>query len=330
MTSILSLVYVAVIGVFMYILRYCYQWILNTWFYKEGSISYDFFFKNFIQVVSKDNYYMNYGLWQKDTSTLLEANLALIHEVLRKTGLRENSGKKDLLDVGCGYGQQDIEWAKVLDPSCKITAVDISELQIQNARKRSQDLSGTIQFEVCDAQEVDIKFQETRFDAITSVESAFHYPDRPKFFKAVHNLLSTDGIFVICDIMLKPDYVPTFASGLFLQIFSDFLAIPKVNLIKPEQWEQDINAAGFEIVEIEDLTKKTFVQYYKHFFEVFPNSTSIFKPIAEYAFKTIQPFSYRLAVCRPNGIKSTSSDLPNLSESRADSVNISISPQVTD
>ena len=171
------------------------------------------------------------------------------------------------------------------------------------------------------------------FDAIISVESAFHYPDRPKFFKAAHTLLSPDGTFVICDLMLKPDYVPTFASGLFLQIFSDFLAIPKANLIKPAQWEQDIKAAGFEIVEFEDLTEKTFAPYYIHVFDVYTKTIGlprVFNSILDHLFNSVQPFSYRLAVCRPQGIRSTSSDSPNLSESRADSVSISISPPVTE
>ena len=315
----------------MYISQYCYQLILNTWFYKEGVISYDFFFKNFIQVVSKDNYYMNYGLWDQKHSTLIHANMTLIHKILEKTGIQGNHAKH-ILDVGCGYGQQDIEWAKVLDTSCKITAVDISESQIQTARKRSQDSSGTIQFEVCDAQEIDVKFQGNRFDVITSVESAFHYPDRPKFFKAAHSLLSADGTFVICDLMLKPDYVPTFASGLFLQIFSDFLAIPKANLIKPEQWDQDIKNAGFEIIESEDLTKNTIVPYYIHVFEVYTKAIGfprLFNSTLDHLFKSVQPFSYRLAVCRPK-VTCTSSDSPNLSESHADSVSISISPPVTE
>jgi SAM-dependent methyltransferase len=274
---------------------------------------------------------MNYGLWDKNPSTLIEANMALIHRILKKTAI-QNHGKS-ILDVGCGYGQQDIEWAKILDPSCKITAVDISESQIQNARKRCQDLSGTIRFEVCDAQEIDIKFQGHRFDVITSVESAFHYPDRPKFFKAAHSLLSADGTFVICDLMLKPDYVPTFASGLFLHIFSDFLAIPKANLINPAQWEQDIKASGFEILEFEDLTEKTFAPYYIHVFDVYTKTIGlprVFNSTLNHVFKSVQPFSYRLAVCRPHGIRSTSSDLQNLSESRADSVSISISPPATE
>ena len=329
MISTLTLVCVAVIGALVYISRYIYQWILDTWFYKGGIQSYDFFFKNFIQVVSKDNYCMNYGIWETKCETLMEANMALIHTILEKTGIKGKQGKL-ILDVGCGYGQQDIEWAKVLDDSCKIIAVDISESQIYSARERNSSKDSQITFDIGDAQQIDIKFKGKQFDAITSVESAFHYSDRPKFFKAAKNLLSADGTFVICDLMLKHDYEPTFASGLFLQVFSDFLGIPKANLIKPEQWDQDLKDAGFDILESEDLTEKTFAPYYKHFFNVVPNTISILKPIIEYAVKTIQPFSYRLAVCRPNITTSTSSSSPNLSESRADSVSISISPPATE
>ena len=58
---------------------------------------------------SEQHYFMNYGLWNHDTRTLLEANQNLINLVYDKGNLKES---KNILDVGCGYGDQDLIWVK--------------------------------------------------------------------------------------------------------------------------------------------------------------------------------------------------------------------------
>jgi cyclopropane fatty-acyl-phospholipid synthase-like methyltransferase len=86
-------------------------------------------------------------------------------------------------------------------------------------------------FEVCDAMKLDEKYSSGQFDVVFSIESAFHYSDRPKFFANVNSVLQNDGVFVISDILLNKDYPKTIMNNLFLKIFSDFLHIPKQNLI---------------------------------------------------------------------------------------------------
>ena len=281
------------------ILFLVYNTILYTYFVKNDTISYDIFLNHFIHTVSKDNYFMNYGLWDSTHTTLIQANQNLVDFVFEKTELVD---KKDMniLDVGCGYGQQDIVWSSKLDKTCEITAIDISETQIQHAKEKNKAINVT--FEIGDALTLDEIYNDNSFDTVISLESAFHYSDRPKFFKNVNTILKPTGRFVITDITLKDDYTPSFVSDIFIKIFSDFLHVPSQNLIKAREWESQLSS-HFKIVESIDITEKTFNPYYSHFFKEYILNMNLPKCISTMLtnyFQSVQPFSYKVAVLVKN------------------------------
>jgi SAM-dependent methyltransferase len=70
-----------------------------------------------------------------------------------------NKKNMNILDVGCGYGEQDVEWRGKLDKSCKIKAIDISEKQISYAIEKNKDKD--IRFEIGDAMEIDKNYYDT-------------------------------------------------------------------------------------------------------------------------------------------------------------------------
>ena len=282
------------------ILYVTYVLFVDHYFLKDGHIDYDIYLKNFIQVVSKDNFFMNYGYW--DTAdTLLQANTTLIHLILAKSGVQ---GKKhmNVLDVGCGYGEQDFNWMPLLDVTNTLTAVDISHTQIAFAKEKCNTLGESrLVFEQCDAMLLHKKFAKNSFHTVLSVESAFHYSDRPQFFQAVYDVLKENGTFVICDIILHENYKPGLWNGLFLRVFSDFLKIPSCNLVKVKEWERSIKDSGLEMVECIDITDKTFNPYYKNFFHKYMEHYGMPSAIASRMydfFAYVQPFSYVVAVCR--------------------------------
>ena len=231
------------------------------------------------------------------------------------------SKKKNIkiLDVGCGYGEQDIHWINEMtanemtanemtanemtaNEDSHITAIDISETQILEAteRRNQRGISEKqLTFEVGDAMKLDKQYALGQFDVVFSLESAFHYADRPKFFANVNSVLQNDGVFVICDILLNKDYRQSIINDLFLKIFSDFLYIPKQNLISQDEWKQQLIDAGFEIIEHNDITDQTFGPYYKHFMHTYfknKNLPTWMADMADNLFRTIQPFSY--SVCK--------------------------------
>jgi erythromycin 3''-O-methyltransferase len=245
---------------------------------------------------------MNYGYWDATTHTIMHANENLIDIIFEKSELANTTDLK-LLDVGCGYGEQDFNWLTKMGATTTnhITAIDISENQINMAKEKCKrsNLSPRIDFQVCDALIIKNKFAAGEFDRVICLESAFHYFDRPRFFKGAYEVLKSGGKFVICDIVLSDTYTPSFLNGIFIKLFSDFLNVPKCNLIKSDAWKKSIEDTGLVLEEFLDITDKTFEPYYTEFFEKYMMNNSMpscFASLGSGFLKYVQPFSYKLAV----------------------------------
>lgn len=290
---------IAILTILLFGLIVSYQFLLEAFFTFQGIPKYDYLLKYGIQIASQENYFMNYGYW-KNANTMQKANQDLVSFFLNMADIKEKENLH-ILDVGCGYGEQDFQWLDLLHPSCRITAVDISEKQIQKANEKKEEKSGKdrLVFETADA--CNLKYEPNTFTHIFSLESAFHYPKRCQFFNDAHTLLKNHGTFVICDIMLQDNYKETILSRSFLKLFSDLLTIPSENLISAKEWETQIVDAGFQIIKNKDITDLTFQPYYEYFFENWFKNLSLPTSLAypfKYFFFTTQPFAYRLLVCQ--------------------------------
>ena len=280
---------------FILILYIIYTITITHYFRKKNDvISYNVLLKNYIHKVSKNNYFMNYGLWDDTVNDLAEANKNLINLVFNKSEMT-NKRNLNILDVGCGYGEQDIEWLKHLDNSCKITAVDISEEQIYNAMKKNSNVN----FDICDAAYIGLKYKNNLFDRVVSLESAFHYPERNVFFKNVNSLLKDNGKFIITDIMLNNSHNENMITNIFLYIFADVFCIPKQNLISASDWDKQLSNE-LNIEESINITDKTFNPYYMHFITNYCKNHNwpdwVSNALTTF-FCSNQPFIYKVVVC---------------------------------
>jgi ubiquinone/menaquinone biosynthesis C-methylase UbiE len=310
---------------FVLILWICYNYLIKTYFVINDTINYDCFLKYFIQVASKDNYYMNYGLWLHEDDNLLQANKNLVNFIIdlvyqenkesankpsankpsaNKPSANKPSANKppatmQILDVGCGYGYQDFDILEKFNNKVEITAIDISQKQIDFATeyRNTKNISDKqISFQVGDAMKLRDKYKKNQFDIIFSIESAFHYKDRPLFFKNVSEILKNNGSFVISDIVLNNKKNPL--NLLTLKFFKDFLHIPNQNLITEDKWKKQLTE-NFKIIKEYNLSDKIFTSYYTHFLKEFCKKRNIPKCIETILIKlfvNIQPFSYVVAL----------------------------------
>jgi SAM-dependent methyltransferase len=125
---------------------------------------------------------------------------SLLEELLSEPGRRcmelfDLPSSAQVLDVGCGCGNQTLDWASCLDPSCNIIGVDISEPMLalaEDLKSANQSaLQANVSFLLGDASEA--LFPEASFDAIYSRFGVMFFADPTAAFAQLRSNLKPDG-----------------------------------------------------------------------------------------------------------------------------------------
>ena len=125
---------------------------------------------------------------------------SLLDELLSEPGHRcmalfDLPTSAQVLDVGCGCGNQTLDWAARLDPSCTITGVDISAPMLALAEDlksaNQSSLQANVSFVMGDASEP--LFPEASFDAI--VFNKIHARLLVCLWRCLRHTLPTSAIF---------------------------------------------------------------------------------------------------------------------------------------
>ena len=104
----------------------------------------------------------------------------------------------EVLDLGCGTGLE-LEEYFALNPSAKITGIDLSESMLDALRAKFPEKDLTL---VRDSY-FDAPLGENRFDAAVSVESLHHFSAEMKagLYAKLHAALKEGGVFVLTDYL---------------------------------------------------------------------------------------------------------------------------------
>ncbi len=137
--------------------------------------------------------WLNLGLWDGDGSDPEEAPVAVRRLVERIAGDLPAGG--DALDVANGLAAQDPVIAEVAHPR-SLTAVNITWSQLEAGRGRLRDAGARA---VC-ADACLLPFAEGSFDGVISVEAAFHFSSRERFFREALRVLRPGGVLTMSDV----------------------------------------------------------------------------------------------------------------------------------
>lgn len=192
---------------------------------------------------------LNLGYWRDDPPDLDAAAEALADLCARTAGLGE---RHEVLDVGAGFGDQDILWAERYRPRA-LHVLNLSGEQAARARRRlgARGLAGRVTVLRADAAR--LPFPAARFDVVLSVEAAFHFRTRAAFFAEAHRVLRPGGRPVLADLAAAADPPRAWRDRLAERIGRSFWQIPRENLYPLEAYRAALAGAGFDPVEARSI-----------------------------------------------------------------------------
>jgi SAM-dependent methyltransferase len=141
--------------------------------------------------------WLNLGLWEgggdeHEAEAAVQRLVRTLAEDLPSGGV--------ILDVANGLGAQDPVIAEVTSPQL-LVAINITESQLRAGRERLDEADGLPVL----ADAVRIPIASSSVDGVISIEAAFHFSSRDRFFAEVHRVVRPGGRLAMSDISAERD-----------------------------------------------------------------------------------------------------------------------------
>ncbi|MFE5290295.1 SAM-dependent methyltransferase [Nocardia sp. NPDC056611] len=205
--------------------------------------------------LGEESMFFNLGYWKDSPQTFDQAGAALARLVATEASL----GSDDVVvDVGCGFGDQDFLWADEFGPK-RITGVNISAKQIEISTTRAAERGLNDIVDYVHGSASDLPQPDASATKVTALESALHFPSRPRFFDEAFRVLAPGGRLVTADVVplasrtsrLRPAGIVV--RGIF--------TTARQNHTNAEEYRQALIAAGFENVRVHSIRDHVYPQY---------------------------------------------------------------------
>ncbi|ROV91106.1 hypothetical protein VSDG_07823 [Cytospora chrysosperma] len=172
------------------------------------------------------------------------------HYLAHSMGIRKGDS---VLDVGCGVGGPAREMARFT--GARVTGITINEYQVQRAaRYAAQDgLAGACRFVQGDFMA--LPFAEASFDAVYAIEATVHAPSLERAYAQVYRVLKPGGVFGVYEWVMTDAYDNDNVDHRRVRLDieqGDGIA----KMVKAGDARAAIRAAGFELLEAEDLAAR--------------------------------------------------------------------------
>jgi erythromycin 3''-O-methyltransferase len=203
------------------------------------------------------NGYLNFGLWENGIADYVKAAENLVHRMGSILGLNETS---KLLDVAPGMGTQDIYLLNNFAPQ-SIDGLDVTWKHIEHGRRRSREAGAEDRVRFHHGTAIELPFPDGSFTHVLSIEGPEHFDTREKFLHEARRVLQPGGVIAMADFIVKnPPRNPL--EKLVAEAARKLWQVPRANVYSSQVYQQKMQAAGFEKVEIEEIGASVIPGYY--------------------------------------------------------------------
>ena len=212
--------------------------------------------------ISENGLYLNLGDW-RSASSIDEACTALVHRLGVVAGLGAGD---EVVDVGFGFGDQDIYWARHFAPA-RITGLNITRSQVDVARRRVAEEGLEDRVDLRHGSATAMPFPDASADIVLGLECAFHFDTRAAFLHEAGRVLRSGGRLALGDIIPAP---PSPSPGrraaqrVGWSLTSRIWNIPRANADTPESYRAKLRGAGFTNIRIESIRADVFVPLHRY------------------------------------------------------------------
>ena len=214
------------------------------------------------ETATRNGLYLNLGYWPEadDIDAASEALAMLVGE-------RAEMGPGDrVLDVGFGFGDQDLLWSRRLRPD-RIVGLNITASQVEVARQRvaARGLDDRIDLRLGSATSMPLP--DACVDKVVALECAFHFQARADFFREAWRVLRPGGRLVTADIIPMPrtgGRAHRLRQRLSWWLVATRFAVPAENAYTTPSYHAYLRLAGFEEIAIESIRDRVYLPLHDH------------------------------------------------------------------
>ncbi|KAF0324405.1 sterol 24-c-methyltransferase [Colletotrichum asianum] len=170
----------------------------------------------------------------------------LAHMIDIKKGMK-------VLDVGCGVGGPAREIAKFT--GAYITGLNINEYQVERATRYTKKERMDKNVQIVQADFMNIPFEDNTFDAVYAIEATVHAPSLQAVYSEIHRVLKPGGVFGVYEWVMTEAYDNDNLSHRKTRIEIE-QGNGIANMVKASEALRAFEAAGFEILENEDMADR--------------------------------------------------------------------------